>query len=111
MRSLRASLSATAALETAVPFTIDDLDVERLARDLAAATGEPVPHAVAAALRERLARVHRDAEAAPDGAARDAERPRLDTLADIQAYLAALPDLDPRTPEEILGYAAAGLPH
>jgi len=95
-----------------VPFTIDDPDIERLARDLAAATGEPVPRALAAALRERLARVHRGrgpdlAAAAPDALA----RPRLGTVAEIQAYVAALPERDPRTPDEILGYDAAGLPH
>lgn len=94
-----------------MPFTIDDPDIERLARDLAAATGEPVPRALAAALRERLARVQRgggpDATPAPDAPA----RPRLGTVAEIQAYVAALPELDPRRPDEILGYDAAGLPH
>lgn len=87
-----------------MPFTIDDPDIERLARDLAAATGEPVPRAVAAALRERLARVAR--VAAPP-----APRRALGTLADIQAYVAALPELDGRPADEILGYDAAGLPH
>ncbi len=99
-----------------MPFTIDDPDIERLARDLAAATGEPVPRALAAALRERLDRVRREPDAGiaaagarPVGAA--PERPPLGSVAEIQAYLAALPDLDPRAPDEILGYDAAGLPH
>jgi antitoxin VapB len=103
-----------------VPFTIDDPDIERLARDLAAATGEPMPRALAAALRERLERVRQLADGradvrAPATAARPfssgPERPVLGSVAEIQAYLAALPDLDPRTPDEILGYDAAGLPH
>ena len=107
-----------------MPFTIDDPDVERLARDLAAATGEPVPRALAAALRERLARVRGgarrgdaargdgpDVAVAPDASEGVSARPQLDTVAAIQAYVAALPDLDPRTPDEILGYDAAGLPH
>ena len=87
-----------------MPFTIDDPDTERLARDLAAATGEPVPRAVAAALRERLARV-------AGGTAPPAPRGGLGTVAEIQAYVAALPELDARSADAILGYDAAGLPH
>ena len=34
----------------------------------------------------------------------------LKSVARIQAAVAALPDLDRRTPEEILGYAGFGLP-
>jgi antitoxin VapB len=86
-----------------MPFTIDDPQIERLARELAAATGEPVQHALAAALRERLARV-RPAPAGVPAAG------RLGTVAEIQAYLAALPELDARPPEAILGYDALGLP-
>jgi antitoxin VapB len=102
-----------------VPFTIDDPDIERLARDLAAATGEPVPRALAAALQERLERVRQRPGGRADARAPGAdalptrsgpERPALGSVAEIQAYLAALPDLDPRTPDEILGYDAAGLP-
>ena len=92
-----------------MPFTIDDPDVERLARELAAATGEPVPRALAAALRERLARVRPNA-ARGDVADPAAGAPRLGSVAEIQAYLAALPELDARTPEAILGYDADGLP-
>ena len=87
-----------------MPFTIDDPDIERLARELATATGEPVPRAVAAALRERLARV-------AGGTALPAPAGGLATVADIQAYVATLPELDARSTDEILGYDAAGLPH
>ena len=90
------------------PLTIDDPDIERLARELAAVTGEPVPHAMAAALRERL---HRIQTAPNDGARQGGDpRPRLGGVAAIQAYLAALPELDPRTSDEILRYDALGLP-
>lgn len=94
-----------------MPFTIDDPAIERLARDLAAATGEPVQRALAAALRERLDRVRQEGQVGAASAHRPADRPRLGSVAEIQAYLAALPELDPRTPDEILGYDAAGLPH
>lgn len=97
-----------------MPFTIDDPHIERLARALAAATGEPVPRAVAAALSERLDRVRqsRVTAAVRDGAgATDPTPPRLGSVAEIQAYLAALPELDPRTPDEILGYDTVGLPN
>jgi len=93
-----------------VPLTIDDPDAERLARDLAAATGEPVQRALVAALRERLDRVRQGSQAGAASAHRIPDRPRLGSVAEIQAYLAALPELDPRTPDEILGYDAAGLP-
>lgn len=45
---------------------------------------------------------------APDPAP---EHPILGSVTEIQAYVAGLPDLDPRTPDETLGYDAAGLPH
>ena len=91
-----------------MPFTIDDPDIERLARELAAVTGEPVPYAMAAALRERL---HRVQTAPIDGAAQGVgPRPRLGSVAAIQAYLAGLPELDARPTDEILGYDALGLP-
>lgn len=97
-----------------MPFTIDDPDVERLARELAAVTRQSVQRAVGAALRERRGRIqaHRatPATATPDRA--DTAPPaRFGSIAEIQAYLAALPELDARTPDEILGYGALGLPH
>jgi antitoxin VapB len=41
-------------------ITITNEEVERLASELARITGESVPDAVAASVRERLARVRRD---------------------------------------------------
>lgn len=53
------------------------------------------------------------AEAAQETTAEERERTARHMLAqvrEIQAFLAALPVLDHRTPDEILGYAADGIP-
>jgi antitoxin VapB len=81
-------------------LNIKDPAAERSARDLSAATGEGLTLAVRRAVEERLARVRRD-------------RGGRDLAADllsIGAHCAALPDLDTRSPEEILGYDDDGLP-
>lgn len=72
---------------------------DRLARDLATEVGESLTEAVVVALQQRLAREH-------------ARRgPRMSVrLRKLQSYVAALPVLDPRTPEEILGYDDNGVP-
>jgi antitoxin VapB len=96
-----------------MPFTINDPEVERLARELAEATGEPVSAAVAAALRERLQRARAE-RGLPGGRPRPdpaADAPQFRSVEEIQAYVAALPILDPRTPEEIVGYDDHGLPN
>jgi antitoxin VapB len=95
-----------------MPFTINDPEVERLARELAEATGEPVPAAVATALRERLQRA-RAGQGTPGGGPRPdsaSDVRQFQSVEEIQAYVAALPVLDPRTPEEIVGYDEQGLP-
>jgi antitoxin VapB len=74
-------------------------DVDRLARDLAAETGETLTEAVEIALRERLDREHARHAASM--------RTRLGRLA---ADVAALRIADDRTPEEIIGYDDVGLP-
>jgi antitoxin VapB len=83
-----------------MPLTIEHPDADRLARELAAATGESLTEAVLQALRDRLARE------------RGRQRtPRLrDELRAIRERCAKLPILDPRSPEEILGYDNAGAP-
>jgi len=95
-----------------MPFTINDPEVERLARELAEATGEPVPAAVATALRERLQRA-RAGQGTPGGEARRepaGDAPQFRSVEEIQAYVASLPVLDPRPPDEIVGYDEHGLP-
>lgn len=76
-------------------------EADRLARELARATGETLTEAVVNALRERLARQRRT-------------RPVPQRLAEIihetQVRLARLPVLDPRSPDEMLGYDERGMP-
>lgn len=83
-----------------MPLSIKDSETDRLARALAKETGETITEAVKAALRERLAR-----------ARQQHRRGRLaDELDEIAKRCAALPVLDARSPEEILGYDDTGLP-
>jgi len=83
-----------------MPLNIKDADTDRLARELAEVTGETLTAAVATALRERLERI-RERPSGQDLAA------ELDAIA---ARSAALPVLDERSGEEILGYDERGLP-
>jgi antitoxin VapB len=71
--------------------------VNRLARELAEAMGEPVDDAVLSAVREKLERMRGDAEF-------------LARIKAITNRIAGLPVLDDRTPDEILGYDDYGLP-
>jgi antitoxin VapB len=75
-------------------------EADRLARELATATGESLTDAVLIALRERLERQRR---------ARTTIRPK-DRLREVRQRLARYPVLDSRTPDEILGYDEQGLP-
>ena len=81
-------------------LSIKHPEADRLARELAALTGETLTDAVVIALRERLAR--------------QAGRARVvslrEELATIRQRCASLPVLDDRTPEEIIGYDSHGLP-
>jgi antitoxin VapB len=80
-------------------LSIKNDEADRLARALAAETGESLTDAVLAALRERLERErHRRG---PDLVT------RVGRLAD---ELAQLPTLDDRTAEEIVGFDERGLP-
>ena len=80
-------------------LSIKDPETDRLARALAAATGESLTEAIRRALEERLAReTHRSRRDFEAGIRR------------IQEYVARLPVIDPRSAEEILGYDEHGLP-
>jgi len=68
---------------------------------LAKLTGETKTEAVTQALRDRLARLRRERT----------RRRLADELDEIARHCARLPVLDPRTPDEILGYDEHGLPH
>jgi antitoxin VapB len=135
--------------------TIDNPEVEELARELAKRTGESVDDAIATAIRERLNREDRAKavhEALLDFRAEVAQLPVADSptmheippkqaiesirdpmveeivermrrqprpdpetthaaIREIQERLAKLPVLDPRSPDELLGYDEYGLPH
>jgi antitoxin VapB len=80
--------------------SIKNQETERLARELAKRTGVSITEAITTALREQLAR---------EEGKRNAHRMRDELLA-IGRRCAALPDLDTRSPEEILGYDEIGLP-
>ena len=80
-------------------MSIKSNEADRLARELAAETGETLTEAVETALRERLEREH----------ARNAASMRA-RLARLAADAAAMRVADDRTPEEIIGYDDAGLP-
>ncbi len=82
-----------------VALSIKSEEADRLARELAAETGESLTEAVVSALRERLARTQ------------VARGPRMsERLRRLQAVAATLPVLDPRSPDQIIGYDATGLP-
>jgi len=81
-------------------LSLKDPEADRLAREVAARTGETLTHAVVVALRERLTRLR--------GRAR---RRRLrDELREIAERCAQLPTLDDRPSDEILGFDERGLP-
>ena len=81
-------------------LSIKDPDADRLARELAARTGETLTEAIVTSLRERLEREKKRAR-----------RGRLaDELGEIGRRCASLPVLDRRTADEVLGYDRRGLP-
>lgn len=81
-------------------LNIKDPATEKAVRELAEATGETVTAAVHQAAWERLAKVRR----ARGG------RSLKDEILEIGRRCAALPVLDPRSPDELLGYDENGLP-
>ncbi len=83
-----------------MPLNIKDPATEQSVRELASLTGETVTTAVRRATEERLHRL-RHARATGSLAAE---------LLEIGRRCADLPDLDGRTPDEILGYDEHGLP-
>ena len=81
-------------------LNIKSPEADRLARALAAKTAETITDAVIRALRERLAREE----------GRGRPHSLKDELLAIGRRCAALPDLDMRSPDEILGYNEIGVP-
>lgn len=80
-------------------LTINHPEANALAQELSEYMGESITDAVIIALRERLAR------------AKAVGNPSLaEELLELGRKCAALPRLDDRTPDEILGYNEIGLP-
>ena len=80
-------------------ISIKDPETDRLARALAAATGESLTEAIRRALQDRLEReTHRSRRGI------DAEVRR------IQEHLAQLTIVDPRSADDIAGYNSHGVP-
>jgi len=82
-------------------LSIKDPKADRLAREVAKATGESLTEAVTVALRERLQRIRTSTHRDPT---------LVDDLMAIARRCAALPVVDDRTPDDILGYDENGLP-
>jgi len=81
-------------------LSLKDPATDRLAREVAALTGESLTEAVRTALAERLERERLKRGRAPDLARR---------LAAIADRCASLPDLDTRDSDDIIGYDRNGL--
>jgi len=83
-----------------MPLSIKDPETENLARKLAHQTGESITLATKRALEERLRRTGSDTRKAAF----------LEDMEAMQRRLRALPVLDPRSPDELIGYDENGLP-
>jgi antitoxin VapB len=83
-------------------LSIRDPRTDRLARELARLTGETMTGAIRTALEERLGRERKQRERRAEALA--------DDLMVIGRRCAALPVLDDRPEEEILGYDERGVP-
>jgi antitoxin VapB len=81
-------------------LSIRNPKAEKLARELAAESGENITQAITRALEERLQRL-RGRSAATDLA---------EEIMKISRRCSEIPDQDPRSPDEILGYGRTGTP-
>ncbi|MEO7501333.1 MAG: type II toxin-antitoxin system VapB family antitoxin [Gemmatimonadaceae bacterium] len=81
-------------------LSIKNPETDRLAHQLAEATGESVTEAVTKAIRNRLEAVKPRARRAR----------LLYDIGQIQDLVASLPDRDKRSPDEVIGYDDFGLP-
>jgi len=79
---------------------INNPETERNVRAMAAATGESIAEAVNKASLDRLRQTMR----------RDHDPNRMAAARALLARFDALPELDPRSADEILGYDEDGLP-
>lgn len=87
-------------IQRIMALSIKSLEAERLARLVAKQTGESLTDAIEQALRERLERLRRKQNA----------QVLTEKLRDIARRVSALPILDSRTADEIIGYDENGVP-
>lgn len=80
-------------------LNIKDAKTDKLAREVAELAGESITKAIRRALEERREKLKRQRR----------RRSLAQELDEIGARCAALPDLDKRSPDEILGYDKKGL--
>lgn len=80
-------------------LNIKDAQTDKLAREVAELAGESITEAIRRALEERREKLRR----------RRRGRTLTDDLNEIGARCAALPDLDKRSADEILGYDKRGV--
>ena len=81
-------------------LSIRNLKAEKLARELAAESGENITQAITNALEERLERIR----------GRSTTTDLAEEILKISKRCRTIPDQDQRSPEEILGYDPAGVP-
>ena len=83
-----------------MPISIKNPETEQLARQLAEETGESITEAITKSLQDRMQRL------------RGRRNPKHleEEIADILARLDALPRMDGRSDDAILGYDENGLP-
>ena len=81
-------------------ISIKSIETERLAREVAAKTGESLTAAIQRSLEERLERLKQERRS----------QILASQLEEILRRVDQLPTLDSRTPDEILGYDEHGLP-
>lgn len=83
-----------------MPISIKNPETEGLAREIAKETGESITEVITKSLRERMQRLH----------GRRRVQPLEERMADLLQRLDALPTLDTRSEDEILGYDDSGIP-
>lgn len=81
-------------------ISLKDPETDRLAREIAALTGETLTEAIRAALAERLER-ERLRHGQPGNL--------IERLRQIGEHCVSLPDIDARTADEIVGYDETGM--
>ena len=81
-------------------LSIRNQQAEKLAREVAEESGETLTQAIIRALEERLERLR--------GRRRLTDMKR--EILKISERCSALPDIDPRSPDDILGYDSSGIP-